>query len=355
MTTELALTDIKINAVPAQIDFDAPALNAMADQYLEKYTSYVVTEENLADDKKLAQELGRNVTILNRFRIDTKKQLTEPITAFEKDIKGVADKFASVRSMIDEQVAAFEASRVKEIRGIIESYFAKQERELGIRKEYADFAQTIESLTMLTAVTAKGNLTAKTQREADASLQQALSKQNTTDLRLAQLEAECYRLGLAAPLSQAHVQHIIHLDDEDYRIGLEKIVAAEIEREQQAVEAHRAKLEQEARAEAEAKVRAEEAAKRKAEQEEELVKLEAEQAELERQRQVRRQEAGQPAPELEGEYQQHFQAEAQTIVTCVFKLDVSKKVPTEAIENKFREQLASAGFTTLSHIQIQRH
>lgn len=354
MTTELALTDIKINAVPAQIDFDAPTLNAMADQYLEKYTSYVVTEENLADDKKLAQELGRNVTLLNRFRIDTKKQLTEPITAFEKDIKGVADKFANVRSMIDEQVAKFEAQRIKEIREIIESYFAKQERELGIRKEYANFAQTIESLTMLTAVTAKGNLTAKTQREADAALQQALGKQNTTDLRLAQLEAECYRLGLAAPLTHAHVQHIVHLDDDEYRHGLEKIVAAEIEREQQAVEAHRAKLEKEVRAEAEAKVRAEEAAKRKAE-EEELAKHKTEQAELERQRQVRRQEMGQPAPELEGEYQQHFQAEAQTIVTCVFKLDVSANVPTEAIENKFREQLASAGFTTLSHIQIQRH
>lgn len=349
MTTELALTDIKINAVPAQIDFDAPTLNAMADQYLEKYTGYVVTEENLADDKKLAQELGRNVTLLNRFRIDTKKQLTEPITIFEKDIKGVADKFANVRSMIDEQVAKFEAQRIKEIGVTIADYFDEQAKELGIRTEYALFAPAVESLTMLTAVTSKGNLTAKTQREADAALQQALSKQNTTDLRLAQLEAECYRLGLAAPLSRAHVQHIIHLDDDEYRHGLEKIVAAEIEREKQAVEAHRAKLEQEARAEAEAKVRAEEAAKRKAEQAEELAKHEAEQAELERQ------EMRQPTPEPEEECQQYFQVEAQTVVTCVFKLDVSANIPTEAIENKFREQLASAGFTTLSHIQIQRH
>lgn len=330
MSTELALTDIKINAVPAQIDFDAPKLNAMADQYLEKYTNYVVVEENLADDKKLAQELGRNVTLLNRFRIDTKKQLTEPITAFEKDIKGVADKFANVRSMIDEQVAKFEEGRIKEIGETIAAYFADQTEKLGIRDEYASFGEEALKLTMLTAVTTKGNLTAKTQREADAALQQALGKQNTTDLRLAQLEAECYRLGLAAPLTYAHVQHIIHLDDDEYRHGLEKIVAAEIGREKQAVEAQRKRLEREAYESAQAKIRAEQAAE-----------------------QVKSQEAAHP------EVQQESQAAEQsltgkTIVTCVFELDVASSVASERIEQAVRDKLAEAGFTTLSEITIKR-
>lgn len=328
MSTELVLTNIKVNAVPARIEFDAPALNAIADEYLEKYTGYVVTAEGLADDKKLAQELGRHATQLNRFRIDTKKQLTEPIAQFENDIKSVADKFQSVRQLIVGQVDRFEAESLAEIKQVITGYFNEQREALGIRDEYARF--DIGSLVMLTAITKSGNLTAKTQREADAQLQQALQLQNMVDLRLSQLETECYKLGLSAPLTRAHVQHIIELENNEYAEQLKNIIDAEIEREKQAVEAQRKKLEREAYESAQAKIRAEQAAE-----------------------QVKSQEAA------HSDVQQEPQAAEQsftvkTIVTCVFELDVASSVASERIEQAVRDKLAEAGFTTLSEITIKR-
>lgn len=350
MTTELvAIDEIEITATPAVINFDYEALNARADAELEKYQGYVVTEENLAADKKHSQEAGSLATKLNNWRLSIKRELSAPITEFEKQINEVRSKFTEAKALIDDQVKVFEAEKLRTIRETIRTYFADQTIEKGIRAEYADFADVCEKLTMLSALTAKGNLTAKTSREADEALNGALNKQNTADLRIAQLETECLRRGLKAPLTEAHVKHILHDEEGEYREKLKEIIEAEMGREAEAVAAHRAEIEREAKAAAEAEARARMQAEAEARRKEEAQK-QAESLVQHDANEVTLAQAARPGHETVAVCPNG----GLTVVTCTFHLDVSGAVPSEAIEAKFKQQLEAAGFTTLTRIDIKR-
>lgn len=326
MTTELmTLPEFKFSSFePAVIEFNFAEMSSALDAHLEKYSNVKVTAESLADDKKLSQELNKQIKTIARARIDRKNELTEPVSAFEAQMKELEQKIEAVRSVIAEQVKVFEQEKLAEIYEIIATEFESQVEQAGLRAEFANFGEETQSLTKLTAVTAKDALTAKTKSEILASVNDRLNTQNMVDLRLAKLEAECYRLGLAAPLTKAHVSSILLLDEDTYQVELEKIIAAEVQREQQAVEAHKAKLEAEAKAQAQAEV------------EQEQYALVDEQAPYT------------PAP------QQQATTNGKTIVTCTFELDVPAHAPSEAIEAKFRKLLEEAGFTTLANIHIQR-
>jgi len=377
MTTELMiLPEFKFETfAPAVIEFNYRELADALDLHLEKYTKLKVTAESLAADKKLAQELGAQAKIINRARLDRKKELTEPVAIFETQMKDLEGKIATVQNAINEQVKVFEAEKLAEITGIIAAEFEAQKEKQGLRHGavFSSFIGEIDELTKLTAITASGALTAKTKAAIAEAVAFSVALQNKGDLRLAKLEAECYRLGLAAPLNQAHVNHILYAEDAEYQAGLEKIIAAEVQREQQAVAAHKARIEAEAKAKAEAEARAaleQERQARLAQEAKERADFEARvhaeakksvsveqfntqllnSAELVDEPQHQLVDVNQePAPALQPQA-----SNGKTIVTCTFELDVPAHAPSAAIEAKFRKMLEVAGFTTLTAIHIQR-
>lgn len=306
--------------MPAVIEFNYRELSDALDAHLEKYENLKVTEETLSENKKLAQELGSQAKAISRIRIDRKNELTEPVSQFESMMKSLEGKIATVQAAINVQVKAFESEKLASIAATIREALADQAKQEQLRQEFCNFDHDAQSLVKLTAVTAKGSLSAKTNEEVKSIVRKAASAQAMVDLRLARLEAECYRLGLAAPLNQAHVNHILMMGDEQYQAALEKIIAAELVREEKAVAAHRGKIE------AEAKLPV------------------AESVPL----------TTNSAPELAVQSITHKQVISKTVVTCTFEIDASDAVPTAAIESKFRAMLESAGFTTLSSIKVQR-
>lgn len=379
MTTELIiLPEFKFSSFePAVVEFNFTELSSAADAHLEKYSKVKVTLETLADDKKLAQELGKQAKVIARARIDMKKELTEHINEPEHQMKEIEGKFLAAQSAISEQVKVFEQEKLKEIYEIIATEFDAQVEKAGLRAEFANFQDVIQSLTKLTAITKTDALTAKTKSEISMAVSLAASTQNNVDMRVLKLENECYRLGLAAPLTKDHVSHILLLDEEAYQAELEKIINAEIQREQQAVAAHKARIEAEAKAKAEAEANAQAQAQIAAEravmeakeaqrQAEQTRFFAGQQAELDQQllnssNSVVEQPAHQlidvneePIPAPAPAQQTEEATSGKTIVTCTFELDVPAHAPSAAIEAKFRKMLEAAGFTTLANIHIQR-
>lgn len=347
MTTELmTLPEFKFETfAPAVIEFNYRALSDALDIQLEKYSNVKVTAESLAADKKLAQELGAQAKAISRARIDRKKELTEPVAIFEGQMKELEGKIATVQNAINEQVRVFEQEKITEIYKAVNAEFASQVSKAGLRVDFTNFLDEVEGLVKLTAITATGALTAKTKAAILAEVNERLNTQNMVDLRLAKLEAECYRLGLAAPLNQAHVNHILLLDEATYHTELEKIVAAEVQREHQAVAAHKARIEAEAKAKAEAEANAQAQAQIAAERA-------AMEVQLAKEPQHQLVDVNQePAPATQ---EAATSTSGKTVVTCTFELDVPAHAPSAAIEAKFRKMLEAAGFKTLANIHIQR-
>lgn len=344
MTTELMLPEFKFSQfTPAVIEFNYRALSDALDAHLEKYKDVKVTLETLANDKKLAQELRAQIRTISRARIDRKKELTEPVAIFESQMKDLESKIESVCSVIANQVKAFEEEKLAEIYEIIATEFDAQVEKAGLRAEFANFQDVIQSLTKLTAITKTDALTAKTKSEISMAVSLAASTQNNVDMRVLKLENECYRLGLNAPLNQAHVNHILLADDATYQAELEKIIAAEMQREEQAVAAQKRKIEAEAKAKAEAEAQAQLAAER--------AEMQAQMAQQQAAQPAQPAAIEQPAPVAPAQQQA---TKGKTLVTCTFEVYVPAHVPNAAIEAKFKKQLAEANFTTLVGIEIQR-
>lgn len=368
MTTQLlVLPEFKFTTfTPAVVEFNGAEIKAALSAFVEKYENLKVTSESLADDKKLTQDIKKLIKAIDRERIDRKKQLNLPVAALEAEMKEITGVALAVVEPLENQIKQFEAAKLVEIGDAIADEFDVQADALKLRSEFANFGEQVEQLTKLTAVTAKGALTAKTKGEITAIVASAQAMQNSVDLRLARLESECYRLGLAAPLTRAHVAHILLSDDACYQAELEKIVAAEVEREKQAVEAHKRKLEAEAKAKADAEMQAQLEQERKARAEieaKERAEFEAK-AKLEAERaaklvQLESQQA-QPTPEPVKFEQPQAQADTQqpeivsgkVAVVFTFEVDFQRPTPVEAIKAKYTEVLAGAGFTTLKNIQL---
>lgn len=137
MTTELVVRTIMFE--PAKIEFNFDQLSTILDANLTKYAGLEFTEKTVGECKKTIAELRKGKTLLDTYRKDTKKQLTESVTEFENRIKELAAKFDAVINPLVEQSDQFEADRKerkrKEIQEIIDTLITQQ----GLNEKYADW------------------------------------------------------------------------------------------------------------------------------------------------------------------------------------------------------------------------
>lgn len=136
MTTELQVQTITFQ--PAKVEFNFDQLSAVLDENLKKYAGLEFTEKTAGDCKKTIAELRKGKTLLDTYRKDTKKQLTESITDFEDQCKQLAAKFDAVIGPLTQQHDQFEHDRKErkrqEIQAIIDALIAEQ----GLLKKYAN-------------------------------------------------------------------------------------------------------------------------------------------------------------------------------------------------------------------------
>lgn len=141
---------------PAVVSFNYQEITDHLDSVLAKYRGLVFTDSTVAECKKTIAELRKGQKSLDEFRKTTKKQLTESVTAFEKECKTLYDKFEEVVKPLSEQQNQFELDRREkkhvEIQSIIDVLVTEKElnekyaARLVILEEYFNKGKALKAI-----------------------------------------------------------------------------------------------------------------------------------------------------------------------------------------------------------------
>lgn len=113
-----------IKLEPAKIEFNHEQIEQELEENLKKYEGLTFTEDSTTELRKVIAELNKGKNAVDRYRIDTKNELNQPILEFEEKCKTLNKKFDDVVVPLKEQLDDFvkrerEAKR-KDIEQIIE-------------------------------------------------------------------------------------------------------------------------------------------------------------------------------------------------------------------------------------------
>jgi len=324
---------IKIHSTPASLEVNFEQLQKALEQELERY-KVVVTADTVADAKKLATELNKTKKTIADRRKEEVAKASEPIKAFDARMKELEGMCENGRKHLLRQVETFENEVRAQCQELLSSKRQDLWDELEVAPEYR--AAEFDDLIQVSNVTAKGNLTAKARNELEARVKQDRYVQDITERRLLELENASYKAGLSAPLTRDHVKPFLFADHETYSRELERILEAEVRRQEQAEAAMRDRLEQEARRKAEAEARtqkpAESPQKEPAASKQPLGSL----------------------PRKETPVEPASPGKVRIQVVALFTPEVSPGVSDAAVESSLRNAMEKAGITTLQSITIHR-
>lgn len=354
---------IRIDSAPARLAVNFDEIRAALAQELERY-NVVVTADTVADAKKLATELNKTATEIDRRRKEEVAAVSEPVRQFDEQMKELVVMCKDGRQSLLDQVKKFEDETRETARSLLVIARAELWDGMGVEPEFQ--SAEFDDLILLTSVTAKGNLSAKARNELEKRAAADKAMQDRTRMRLLELENESFRAGLSAPLTRDHVAAFLFTDDGKYRAELDRIMAAEKWREEEAQRRMREKLERE-QAEAERRRQAEEARRQR---EEEAMRQRTTQQEAPaaapqpepvaeatkpaEARPVQAAPATAPRPSAAAAVPPPAPGRASVIVTAEFITQVPAGVSDEAIERELRKVMVRAGITTLQSVKISR-
>lgn len=106
---ELQVKTIEIT--PAVVEFNHEEIEKELEVSLKKYEGLVFSEDAATDLRNTIAELRKGKNAVDRYRIDTKKKLNEPVKQFEDKCKQLDAKFESVITPLVEQQNEFEKKR----------------------------------------------------------------------------------------------------------------------------------------------------------------------------------------------------------------------------------------------------
>lgn len=134
-TNELQVKTITFE--PAKVEFNYDELEAKLNENLKKYEGLTFTDDDAAECKKTIAELNKGKKMVDQYRLKTKKQLTEPVTAFENQCKELNKKFDEVINPLKEQHDAFETKRKEEKREKIQTIVDQLIESVELNDNYA--------------------------------------------------------------------------------------------------------------------------------------------------------------------------------------------------------------------------
>ena len=295
---------ISISNTPAVIDVNFQELKEALKKDLEKY-ELLVTADTVSDAKALATELNATKNVISKRRKEEVAKASEPVKEFDASMKELESMCEEGRQKILEQVKTFE----DETRDLAASLLAELLGNLNAASEVEPEFQRAQfgDLVKLTALTKTGNLTAATVKEMEGRVRDDKAIQDRTKMRLLELENKSYSAGLAAPLTRDPIQHFLFADEEHYSAELQRIIDAEIERQQIAEQRQREKLERE---------------------------------------QAQAKKAKFDVPES-------FNNSCRCTVQCTFSTKVKAGTSAEAVERELRKVMEKAGITTLESVSVE--
>ena len=332
---------IHIENKPALLSVNFEELREHLASELERY-DVLVTAETLADAKKLATELNATKKVIADARKAEVAKASKPVRDFEEKMKELVTMVEEGRQRILSQVTRFEDETREKARELLDTDRSAMWKKHGIETEFhrAEF----DDLILLTSVTKGGKLAAGARNKLESRVIADRQIQDRTRMRLMELENRSYRAGLAAPLTRDHVGTFLFAEDEKYESELERIIVAEVRRQEEAEARMRKQIAQE-------QERQQQAAQQEAEEQTKNTPVEKPAPPAE-----------DPQPQPERQPEQPYRPAAgvpgadrdDVEVHCTFRTSVHRSVPDAAIEKEMRRVLEAAGITTLETVAVTR-
>lgn len=223
--------NIETNFTPAVIKTNFELAKQEITTDLEKYENYVVTNETLADDKKLAQSIKSKGTEINDLRLAKKKELIAPIDDFEKQANELKCLYFDAANKISEQVTKFEKVTLDKLRDELIELLKVDFEKLGVKEQFQIF--DVNHLIKLTNITASNKPTKKAKDGVLAIGQYCFIEQSRYNDRIMQAENQSLRAGLASPLQEIHIKSFIFAGEDQFKSDLESLISVELERQQE--------------------------------------------------------------------------------------------------------------------------
>lgn len=335
------MNEIHINSTPARLEVNFEELRESLADELKKY-DVVVTADTLKDAKQLATDLNKTAKLIDDRRKQEVSKASEPVRQFDDQMKELVGLCKSGRQKLLDQVKQFEDETRAEALELLVDYRQELWQDLSVSPDYR--TAEIKDLAILSALTAKRNLTSKARGDVRSRVEADKALQDQTERRILELEVESHRAGLAAPLQRVHIEAFLFADDETYRAKLDGLIEAEIQRQEAAERRERERIERE-----EAQRRREDAERQQREQAAEAERIAHEQA----QQSSTEPNAAMPeqCPAQSPESATGFE---WVRVTAVFAIQVPGTASNAAIADKLREQMSSAGFKSTPEIMVER-
>lgn len=225
MANELQVKTTKFE--PAVIEFNYEEFEKQLDENLKKYQGLTFTNKEAVECNRVVAELRKGKTMVDQYRIKTKKQLNEPVKAFEEQCKTLNVKFDSVINPLLEQSKEFDKKQREEKLKRVEEIKDQVIADLSITEEIADLI-TIEDRYLNKSTTLK-SIEEDMHEQANEIITQKQSEQQNVELIKAHVEIVNLRnelnlldgsyLNLAAHKT---IEEIRKLIDKDSQIALER-------------------------------------------------------------------------------------------------------------------------------------
>ena len=213
---------------------------------IEKYTGLTVTDENLPDMERTQREIASLRTQVNKFRIETKKQLTATADKFDGEVKELTAIIAAAEAPLKKQIEEYEVVRVQKCETSLLQFAWKYASASGMRSDVFATYQVPSKLTQRstsdktakTEVIASMDALLESQRQADAAaaekirLEQEAAKRESEKRALIGIlcESRSREAGLKTPLTAEEFERANPLSSVAGIDELPGIIGREVER-----------------------------------------------------------------------------------------------------------------------------
>lgn len=236
---------IHVSGVPAKLSVNFEEIEARLEKELEKYR-IVVTADTVTDARKVMAEMNKIAKEIDTRRKEEVAKVSAPIKQFDEQMKQLVGMCKDGRQAIADQVARFEDETRERVRELLIELRDELWEQAAVREEFRK--AVIDELVIVSNLTPTGNLTAKARIAVKDMVSRDREQQQRVDRRLLELENASYRAGLKAPLTRDHVAPFLLWDDEEaYNAELERIIQAELSRQEAAEARMREEIEREHR------------------------------------------------------------------------------------------------------------
>lgn len=197
-----------------------------------------VTDDNLADAKKMATELNKLSTAINRIKIDKAKEFAAPIEEFKKKAAELIDIVQSGREKILKQIEAFDLRVIRMVTSLLADERTSLFEAMAVKPDFQ--TAKIEPLAIKSNLTVGGQLTKAAKDKLAEMVAADRAMQETVESRLANLQAIAERAGLIS-LPESLVTTFVREPEAIYSEKLNKLIDAEIKRQKELEEKIREK------------------------------------------------------------------------------------------------------------------